>query len=162
MAFGGRIQLRRVIFSPYSRSCCSPYLVGASGLGITRLQLWLQGQEVPPVILQPKYLKARTSEFANIEKSAEQAREADHIGNKPLVVLTAGGPIDAALRAALTADDQRAYQETWVNDLQLRLVGLSARGKRVIVTDSGHDIPSDRPDAIVAALRELCNRHGEH
>ena len=43
----------------------------------------------------------------NIEVSAEQARVANHISDKPLVVLTAGRPIDAALRATLTADDQR-------------------------------------------------------
>jgi len=32
----------------------------------------------------------------NIEVSAEQARVANHISEKPLVVLTAGRPIDAA------------------------------------------------------------------
>jgi hypothetical protein len=64
-------------------------------LGIAHLQLRLQGQQVPPVILQSKYLKARTSEFENIEVSAEQARTADHIGDKPLVMLTASKVIDA-------------------------------------------------------------------
>jgi pimeloyl-ACP methyl ester carboxylesterase len=125
--------------------------------GIARLQLRLQGQLVPPVILQSKYLKARTSEFENIQVSAEQARTANHISDKPLVVLTAGRPIDAALRATLNADDQRAYERTWVNDVQLRLMHLSARGKRVIVPDSGHDMPVERPDAIVTAVRELCS-----
>ncbi len=126
------------------------------GLGIARLQLRMHGQQVPPVILQSKYLKARTSEFENIEVSAEQARIADHIGDMPLVVLTAGRVIDSGLKAALSEEDQTAYEETWVNDLQLRLAHLSKRGRRVIVPDSGHDIPADRPDAIVAAVRELC------
>jgi len=124
-------------------------------LGIARLQLRLKGQEVPPVILQSKYLRARTSEFENIEVSAEQARTADHIDDKPLVVLTASRVIDAGLKAALSVEDQRAYEQTWVNDLQVRLAHLSRRGKRVIVPDSGHDMPSDRPDAIVTAVREL-------
>ena len=56
-------------------------------------------------------------------------------------------------RATLTADDQRAYGETWVNGLQLRLMRLSRRGKRLIVADSGHDMPAERPDAIMAAVR---------
>lgn len=129
-------------------------------LGIARLQLRLQGQQVPPVILQSKYLKARTSEFENIEVSAEEARIATHISDKPLVVLTAGKPIDTALRATLNADDQRAYEATWVNDLQLRLMHLSTRGTRVIVPDTGHDIPVERPDAIVTAVRELCSCQG--
>ena len=123
-------------------------------LGIARLQLRMHGQEVAPVLLQSKYLKARTSEFENIEVSAEQARAADHIAEKPLVVLTAGRPIDASLKAGLSEEDQNAYAETWINDL--RLAHLSTRGTRVVVADSGHDMPTDRPDAIVTAVRELC------
>jgi pimeloyl-ACP methyl ester carboxylesterase len=125
-------------------------------LGIARLQLQLQGQQVSPVFLQSKYLKARTSEFENIQVSAEQARRADHIGDKPLMVLTASRVIDAGLRAALSEEDQMAYEQTWVGDLQLRLARLSTLGRRVVVADSGHDMPSDRPDAIVTAVRELC------
>ena len=125
-------------------------------LGIARLQLRLQGQQVPPMLLQSKYLKARTSEFENIEVSAEQARRADHIGDKPLVVLTASRVIDAGLKAALSEEDQMVYEQTWVNDLQLRLARLSKRGRRIVVADSSHDMPSDRPDAIVTAVRELC------
>ncbi len=125
------------------------------GLGIARLQLRMHDQEVAPVLLQSKYLKARTSEFENIEVSAEQARAADHIAEKPIVVLTAGRAIDAPLKAALSEEDQKAYEGTWINDLQLRLAHLSRRGTRVIVADSGHDIPTDRPDAIVTAVREM-------
>jgi pimeloyl-ACP methyl ester carboxylesterase len=125
-------------------------------LGLARLQLRLQGQQASPVLLQSKYLKARTSEFENIEVSAEQARSADHIGDKPLVVLTASRAIDAALKAALSKEDQTAYEQTWVNDLQLRLAQLSKRGRRVVVPNSGHDMPTDRPDAIVTTVRELC------
>jgi len=124
------------------------------GLGIARLRLRMQGQEVSPVLLQSKYVKARTSEFENIEISAEQAQTANHIAEKPLVVLAAGRPIDASLKAALSEEDQNAYAETWIKDLQLRLAHLSKQGTRVVV-DSGHDMPTDRPDAIVTAVREL-------
>ncbi|MBL8213759.1 MAG: alpha/beta hydrolase [Bryobacterales bacterium] len=127
----------------------------AIGLGVTRLQLRLQGRTVPPVILQSKYLRARASEFQNIEGSAEQARASGHLGGKPLLVLTAGRLIDAALAAALSAEDQKAYQQTWITELQPRLARLSSLGKQVIVPDSGHDIPSERPDAIIAGVREL-------
>jgi pimeloyl-ACP methyl ester carboxylesterase len=115
--------------------------------GLARLELRLHGQESPPVLLQSKYLKARAS--------AEQARMAGNIEDKPLVVLTAGKAIDASLRAALNAQDQEAYSDVWINTLQVRLEKLSRRGRRVVVADSGHDIPSDRPDAIVSAVREL-------
>jgi pimeloyl-ACP methyl ester carboxylesterase len=125
-------------------------------LGLARLQMRLEGKQVPPMLLQSKYLRARASEFENIEVSAEQARTADHVDDTPLVVLTAGRVIDSGLKAVLSEQDRRAYQETWVNDLQLRLARLSKRGRRVVVADSGHDIPTDRPDAIVTAVRELC------
>jgi pimeloyl-ACP methyl ester carboxylesterase len=111
---------------------------------------------VPPVLLQSKYIKARTSEFWNIEVSAEQARTADHINDKPLLVLTAGRPIDSSLKAMLSAKDCNVYEHTWIDDLQLRLARLSTQGKRVIVPDTGHDIPGENPDAIVSAVRELC------
>src|SRR6185369_436982 len=102
-------------------------------LGIARLQLQLQGKQAPAEPLQSKYIQARASEFKNIEVSAEQARKADHIGDKPLVVLTAGRVIDAGLKAALSDADQMTYEQTWVNDLQLRLARLSNRGRRVLV-----------------------------
>jgi pimeloyl-ACP methyl ester carboxylesterase len=130
-------------------------------LGIARLQLRLQGQQVPSVLLQSKYLKARTSEFENIQLSAEQARRADHIGDKRLVVLTASRVIDPGLKAALSEQDQMAFEQTWVNDLQLRLAHLSKRGRRVVVADSSHDMPADRPDAIVTAVRELCSAQNQ-
>ncbi len=126
------------------------------GLGIARLQLRVEGYAPPPILLQSKYLKARASEFDNIQLSAEQARAADHIRDKPLIVLTAANVIDAGLKTRLTEPDQKSYADTWINDLQLRLKHLSTRGERMIVRDSGHDMPADRPDAIVSAVRELC------
>lgn len=127
------------------------------GLGLARLQLRLQGLEVPPVLLQSKYIKARTSELLSIEESAEQARDAGHINGKPLVVLTAGRPVDSSLKAVLSQKDAMAYEETWVNDLQLRLSRLSKRGKRLVISNSGHDMPADAPEAIVSAIRELAD-----
>ena len=123
--------------------------------GLARLQLCLQGQEAPPVLLQSKYLKARASEFLNIQASAEQARMAGNIEDKPLMVLTAGKVIDASLKAALSAEDQEVYADVWINTLQVRLAKLSRRGRRIVLPESGHDIPNERPYAIVAAVQEL-------
>jgi calcineurin-like phosphoesterase family protein len=108
------------------------------------------------LILQSKYLKARTSELREIRVSAEQARVADHISGKPLIVLTAADNNDAMLSSGLSKQDFDAYQRIWVDDLQMRLAHLSTRGRRIMVSGSGHDIPSDRPDSIVNAVHELC------
>lgn len=126
-------------------------------LGIGRLMLRAQGSsgDGAYLILQSKYLIARTSELREIQVSAEQARAADHISDKPLIVLTAAENTDTTLSGGLSKQDFEAFQRIWVDDLQMRLARLSTRGRRVMVSRSGHDIPSDRPDAIVEAVREI-------
>jgi pimeloyl-ACP methyl ester carboxylesterase len=127
-------------------------------LGIGRLMLRAQGDQdhAAYLILQAKYLRARASELEQMRISAEQARVADHISDKPLVVLTAALNTDTTLSGGLSKQDFEEFQRVWVNDLQLRLAHLSARGSRIMVLRSGHDIPSDRPDSIANAVHELC------
>jgi hypothetical protein len=55
------------------------------------------GDDGAYLILQTKYLRARTSELREIGVSAEQARVADHISDKPLIVLTAAENTDTML-----------------------------------------------------------------
>ena len=126
-------------------------------LGIGRLMLRAQGgsDDGAYLILQSKYLRARTSELREIRGSAEQARAADHISDKPLIVLTATENTDTTLSGGLSKQDFEAFQRIWVDDLQMRLAHLSTRGRRIMVSRSGHDIPSDRPDSIVNAVREV-------
>jgi hypothetical protein len=38
---------------------------------------------------------------------------------------------------------------------EMRLVRLSSRGMRIMAPESGYDIPSERPDAVIDAAREL-------
>jgi len=126
-------------------------------LGIGSLMLRAQGANHGAyLILQRKYLRARASELEQIRVSAEQARVADHISNKPLVVLTAAENTDAILSSGLSKHDFEEFQRVWMDDLQTRLAGLSSRGRRIVVQGSGHDIPSDRPESIVKAVHELC------
>jgi pimeloyl-ACP methyl ester carboxylesterase len=126
-------------------------------LGIGRLMLRAQGSSDHSayLILQAKYLRARASELEQIQVSAEQARAADHINGKPLVVLTAAENKDSILASGLDSQEFNEFERTWVDDLQMRLAHLSSRGRRVMVLGSGHDIPSDRPDAIVNAVEEV-------
>ena len=123
-------------------------------LGVARLMLRSRGQdENSYLILQTKYLNARSSELDHIQISAEQARMAGNLADKPLIVLTAGKKPPAT--ALLGEADLNAFQRVWADDLQLRLAHLSSRGKREVVEDSGHDIPSEHPQAIVNGVREI-------
>ena len=124
-------------------------------LGLARLMLRFRGIQPSHLVLQSKYLKARASELQNIRTSAAQARVSGSILDKPLVVLTAGKNNDVALIGGLSEEDLSRYTSVWVYDLQMRLTRLSDRGKNVILPDSGHDIPAERPDAVVNAVRQL-------
>lgn len=127
------------------------------GLGVARWMLYRRGIHDPYsyMMLQQKYLAARASELESIQVSAEQARAAGPIGDKPLIVLTAGVNSDEALSTGLSAEDFAAYQHTWMDVLQVRLAQLSARGKRIIVEHSGHNIPGEQPGVVADAVREI-------
>jgi pimeloyl-ACP methyl ester carboxylesterase len=43
----------------------------------------------------------------------------------------------------------------WINVLQAEEAHLSTRGKQIVVPDSGHMIPFERPDAVVSAVKEV-------
>lgn len=126
----------------------------AIGLGWTRLRLAWNGIDGGHLLLDPYYVVARASEFDSIRVSAEQAREAGALGAKPLIVITGGRP-DPSLRVKLGDAGSESFHATWVNDLQPRLAKLSTRSRIVLLPDSGHDVPADRPDAIVDAVREV-------
>ena len=77
------------------------------------------------------------------------AKNAGSLGNRPLVVLTAGrywAPDGFEKEAA-------EYHEIWVHQLQVSLVRLSTRGRQVIV-DADHGM-SQSPDSIISAVRQV-------
>lgn len=101
---------------------------------------------------QPKYIHAIADEGAHLELSHEQAGASPTFGDKPLIVLTAAKGI---LGLPANDKDWAALQDIWINQLQVQLANLSTHGKRIMVSDSGHLIPLERPDAIVSAVREV-------
>jgi pimeloyl-ACP methyl ester carboxylesterase len=79
----------------------------------------------------------------------DSARNAGTLGDRPLVVLTAGrywAPPGFEKEAA-------EYHEIQVHQLQMSLVRLSTRGRQVIV-DADHGM-SQSPDSIVIAVRQV-------
>jgi hypothetical protein len=81
------------------------------------------------LILQSKCLCARASDLESIKTSAEQARAAGNISDKPLIVLTGGKNSDEILSNTLTKQDFDEFRRIWVEQLQRRLARLSTRGK---------------------------------
>jgi pimeloyl-ACP methyl ester carboxylesterase len=114
------------------------------------------GQEMLYLQMQPKFIDASASELSLFAESANEVRAAGNLGDKPLVVLTAGKSADASqLPAGFPKKEFDDFHEVWVNDLQVKEAHLSTRGKRIMVPDSTHMIPFERPDSIVAAIHEV-------
>ena len=104
--------------------------------------------------VQPKALAAESSMSLTAAQSWEQLKQFGSLGDRPLVVLTAGksewNPTDPTL-AREAAEDQ----DVWVHELQKQFVKLSTRGRQVIVEESTHGMPFEAPEAIAAAVREV-------
>jgi pimeloyl-ACP methyl ester carboxylesterase len=114
------------------------------------------GQEMLYLQMQPKFIDASASELGSLAESAKEVRAAGNLGDKPLVVLTAGKSADASqLPPGFPKKDFDDFHEVWVNDLQVKESQLSSHGKRIMVPDSDHMIPFERPDTIVAAIHEV-------
>ena len=108
--------------------------------------------------LQTKFVDAAFSELKTFSQSAEEVRRAGNLGDRPLVVLTAGKEPEAKdLPKGVSMEEMREFRKTWVNDLQVRQARLSTRGKQIIVPDSTHMIPLERPDTVVNAIHEVCD-----
>lgn len=129
--------------------------IWAMRLGITRM-ITPKGdeldQEISYLRWQTKVLKAFLSETELFEESTDQIRASGNLGDRPLIVLTAG-KVDEGVYD--NPADAAAAQKVWVNVLQTDLVRLSSRGKQIIIPDSGHMIPMERPEVVVSAIREI-------
>lgn len=78
---------------------------------------------------------------------AGRTRTAHVVGDMPLLVLSRGLPEDSS-PAGRKGEEEH-------NKDQAALVALSRVGKQVVAKRSGHHIPLDEPDVVVAAIRDV-------
>lgn len=81
------------------------------------------------------------------------ARASGNLGDRPLVVLTAGKT--GRPRDPIAAAEVSAFQLVWVNQLQADLARLSTRGRQIVVERSDHMIQFEAPDAVVSAVSDV-------
>lgn len=114
-------------------------------------------QEMRYLMLQPKYIDALVSEAALMfPESAAEVRSAGGLGDKPLIVLTAGEMDQPpVLPPGVSQRDIDGMRDGHIRQAQMRAAALSTRGRQILVPDSHHMIPFERPDAIVSAVREV-------
>lgn len=124
--------------------------------GMTKMSKEFRGQ-VKYLQLQAKFVDATAGEMQSFSESASEVRAAGKLGDRPLVVLTAGKPVDLKdLPKGVSQQEMQEFQKVWTNELQVQLAQLSTHGKQIVVPDSTHMIPLERPDAVISAVREVC------
>jgi pimeloyl-ACP methyl ester carboxylesterase len=133
----------------------APILPLLRPIGVIRYMIQQQpgtSEETIALEMRPNFLGTSVQELAEFEESANQVRAAGNLGDRPLIVLTAGKtvPVPAELQPDITA-----FRKIWVDELQPSLAHLSTQGKRVMVMDSDHMIPLEDPQAIVTAIGEV-------
>jgi len=100
---------------------------------------------------QPKSIASSTSAGLVEPESYAQAGSVRDLGNLPLIVLTAGQPLDfhdPELNRQATA-----YQQIWIHEMQSKLARLSTRGRQVVLPGCNHgSIP---PEAVTTPIHEV-------
>lgn len=105
---------------------------------------------------QPQTIAESIKESTSLTETLAQAGKLRTLGNRPLVVLTAGEPYPKEMLAAtgLTSAEAAQLQVVW-QELQADEASWSTRSHHVIVPDSGHFIQHKRPDLVIRAVREV-------
>jgi hypothetical protein len=95
-------------------------------------------------------------EAIGTESTLQVAGRFRDLGSRPLVVLTGTKPHPAAVlkSAGLKPDQDRLFLETW-QALHDDEATWSKHSRHQLVPDATHYIQFDRPDVVIAAVREV-------
>jgi len=85
-----------------------------------------------------------TSDDASVVKQGS-------LGNLPLIVLSRG---QGAPLPGLTTAENETYEQSW-RSLQAELAALSSHSQQWLAEHSGHDIPLQQPELVIAAIRQI-------
>ena len=108
------------------------------------------------VAFAPTSAAAAIAEAITRDSSSAEAGKFRDLGARPVAVLTHGRPVtDAELkRQGMSRQDGEASDRIWL-DLQNDMASWSSRSTHRVLSDASHFIQLDRPDAVVAAVREV-------
>lgn len=106
--------------------------------------------------LQTRYFTTLTDEGAALPETTDQVLYARLLGNLPLIVLTATGPMwwpDLP-----TNVDQLKFHQMWLK-LQTDLTRLSTNRRQLFADRSSHFINFDQPELINSAILQMLDQH---
>jgi pimeloyl-ACP methyl ester carboxylesterase len=143
-----------------------------SNVGAVRLFSWLAPKKPPewadatPDVYRVQTLHSRMrssveaalSELSSFQQSGQEVRGCRPLGDRPLIVLTQGKPVEASDAGGVPLEVMQKYMKTWREELQPALARRSTRGEQRIVAKSSHMIPMEEPAAVVTAIRDVIAR----
>ena len=110
---------------------------------------------------RPAYARSGLAEWDEFWHSADEAAEARCCDNIPLVIVSRDPEWRNPAWDAERDARHIAAQPIW-NKLQESLKALSPQSRRIIARGSGHHVMIDRPDVVVAAIRQVVNDIRQH
>jgi pimeloyl-ACP methyl ester carboxylesterase len=159
-----QLRLKEATGKAVEESMTGPKLLAAlSWTGLPRLLTRSVGQTKAPAAANaamvahlPRSLAPMLDELAAIDQTFEEAGTLRSLGDRPVIVLTAAAPYEAADLATLglTLEQGRRMQNVWF-ELHRDEASWSSRGKEIRLEDSHHYIQFERPDAVIRAVREV-------
>jgi pimeloyl-ACP methyl ester carboxylesterase len=101
-------------------------------------------------------LGAALQELESLDATLAAAGQLRELGDRPIVVLTATKPYPAATLKAMqmTTEQGTQIQAAW-KDLHNEEAAWSHHSRHELVADATHYIQFDRPDVVIAAVREV-------
>jgi pimeloyl-ACP methyl ester carboxylesterase len=115
----------------------------------------LETQRVAPAFL-PRSVAGLAKETPAVPATLAAAGAMRRLGDRPLVVLTAGQPQpQAALDAMGVTREQGVRLRDVARSLHDDQASWTRHGRHEVVPDAGHYIQFDRPDVVIRAVREV-------
>jgi pimeloyl-ACP methyl ester carboxylesterase len=104
----------------------------------------------------PQTASSTLKESQSFKSTLANASQFRQLGDRPLVVLTAMKKLDLEVLKKMNKSEEKARksQAIW-KELHDDEATWSSHSRHEILTDSGHYIQFDRPDAVIKAVREV-------
>src|SRR3712207_5284652 len=130
-----------------------PYTLGAEPPGLTSREL---EDEQAAISSHRKHVFATADETSSLEESFAQNRAHPmSLGDKPLMVLTAGS---VQTEGTGLSPEQADLLDKLHSESQAALKRRSENAKQIIAEDSGHYIQVERPELVRDAIRQVVDR----
>lgn len=108
----------------------------------------------PAQVREDRAVVQDNAEGVDIYTSFDQARSVVDLPQVPLVVVTAGLPVDWP-----PGWDQKTFERLRAQE-QKDLAAMVPGGRQVVAEASGHDVPNEQPDVVIDAIRDVLAEAG--